>query len=253
MISGPVGTSSDIASKRTYFTTLFKYDQKLRRRSGKADPDSEILFWIDKRRMCLHRFGSLMSYVLPLAFLLRISDLIIRGVIMSLFLFLFEELSHVIGHIDVFIIGVKASLLNFLAGQISKIYRINYVNHFLQAFCNISVRPFWIFHSITIVESIFCICFHPDEPFIIYPGPSSSSHASWSLDITTSEYTGNTIDRLFSEKHDTVKKRLIEAVLCRFQDLEGFSRKTFKKRHSIICIIIWKNLSVLKNSLKSTG
>jgi hypothetical protein len=36
-------------------------------------------------------------------------------------------------------------------------------------------------------------------------------------DITTSEYTINTIDRLFSEKHDTVKKRLIEAILCRFQ------------------------------------
>jgi hypothetical protein len=35
-------------------------------------------------------------------------------------------------------------------------------------------------------------------------------------DITTSEYTSNTIDRLFSEKHDTVKKRLIEAILCRF-------------------------------------
>jgi hypothetical protein len=36
-------------------------------------------------------------------------------------------------------------------------------------------------------------------------------------DITSSEYTNNSIDRIYIEKHDTVKKRLIDAILCRFQ------------------------------------
>jgi hypothetical protein len=35
-------------------------------------------------------------------------------------------------------------------------------------------------------------------------------------DITKSEYTYNNIDRLYLEKHDIVKKRLIDAIVCRF-------------------------------------
>jgi hypothetical protein len=35
-------------------------------------------------------------------------------------------------------------------------------------------------------------------------------------DITKSEYTYNDIDRLYLEKHDIVKKRLIDAIVCRF-------------------------------------
>jgi hypothetical protein len=35
-------------------------------------------------------------------------------------------------------------------------------------------------------------------------------------DITKSEYTNNGIDRLYIEKHDTVKRRLIDAIVSRF-------------------------------------
>lgn len=35
-------------------------------------------------------------------------------------------------------------------------------------------------------------------------------------DITTSEYNNNSLDRLYTEKHDTVKKRIIEAIVRRF-------------------------------------
>jgi hypothetical protein len=35
-------------------------------------------------------------------------------------------------------------------------------------------------------------------------------------DITKSEYTGNNIDPLYLQKHDIVKKRLIDAIVCRF-------------------------------------
>ena len=35
-------------------------------------------------------------------------------------------------------------------------------------------------------------------------------------DITKTEYTYNHIDRLYLEKHDTVKKRLIDAIVCKF-------------------------------------
>jgi hypothetical protein len=37
-------------------------------------------------------------------------------------------------------------------------------------------------------------------------------------DITTSEYTDNNIDPLYLQKHDIVKKRLIDAIVCRFSD-----------------------------------
>jgi hypothetical protein len=35
-------------------------------------------------------------------------------------------------------------------------------------------------------------------------------------DITKLEYTYNKIDRLYLEKHDIIKKRLIDAIVCRF-------------------------------------
>jgi hypothetical protein len=37
-------------------------------------------------------------------------------------------------------------------------------------------------------------------------------------DITNSEYTNNNIDPLYLEKHNVVKKRLIDAIVCRFSD-----------------------------------
>jgi hypothetical protein len=37
-------------------------------------------------------------------------------------------------------------------------------------------------------------------------------------DITKSEYTYNNIDPLYLQKHDIVKKRLIDAIVCRFSD-----------------------------------
>jgi hypothetical protein len=44
-------------------------------------------------------------------------------------------------------------------------------------------------------------------------------------DITKSEYTGNNIDPLYLQKHDIVKKRLIDAIVCRFPKLKIFSEQ----------------------------